>query len=394
MNVEKIIQNIKQKNEGFELNSEEKSFNKVVAELKDNPQYMQSRPTSYDRYDDLINAVNQKTIIPDEFPIPGRAKKVKKGIAKLINFSVKPRNDAQNEANSAFRNSINTLIAHNREQEIEIEELKARIQFLENYLTDNNTDNTDEIRVFQLVPSLRRGDGVGNDVWAIHNYLKNTRKVKTRIYYETCNGFFSSKDDARKIDELPKTRDNDIIILHIAIYWAFNEKIKEMKGRKIFVYHNITPSEFFLPYNQISANACQMGIDQVKSMKDIPVYCLADSEFNKNDLISYGYTCPIDVLPIIIPFEDYDKNPDQDTLERLADGMTNILFVGRICPNKKQEDIIRAFAYYKKYYNPDSRLILLGGYDDNDLYYRSLEKYIDELKLRTLSSQDTYHLTA
>ena len=127
-----------------------------------------------------------------------------------------------------------------------------------------------------------------------------------------------------------------------------------------------------------------MGIDQVKSMKDIPDYCLADSEFNKNDLISYGYKCPIDVLPIIIPFEDYDKNPNEDTLKRLDDGMTNILFVGRICPNKKQEDIIRAFSYYKKYYNPTSRLILLGGYDDNDLYYKSLVKYIDELKVENV----------
>ena len=90
------------------------------------------------------------------------------------------------------------------------------------------------------------------------------------------------------------------------------------------------------------------------------------------------------MLPIIIPFEDYDKNPNEDTLKRLDDGMTNILFVGRICPNKKQEDIIRAFSYYKKYYYPTSRLILLGGYDDNDLYYKSLVKYIDELKVENV----------
>ncbi len=381
MDTEKILADIKLKNEEFKLNDNEKSFDGIVAETRDDVQ-SDAGNIQFDRYESLLNNLNQKTVIPAELPIPGRAQVIKKGISKLINFSTTPRNAAQNEANIAIRDTMNELIAHNREQQREIEELKNRLDFLENYLSEN-LENTEEIRIFQLVPSLRRGDGVGNDVLAIHDFLKNTKKIKTRIFYESCGGNFS-KDDARSINELPVFRDSDIIILHIAIYWEFNKKIKDLRGRKIFVYHNITPSEFFAPYNKFSTDACQMGIDQVKSMKDIPVYCLADSEFNKNDLISYGYTCPIDVLPIIIPFEDYDKNPDQDTLERLADGMTNILFVGRICPNKKQEDIIRAFSYYKKYYNPNSRLILLGGYDDNDLYYRSLVKYIDELKVENV----------
>ena len=381
MNTEKIIADINRKNEEFKLNDNEKSFESIVAETRDDAQ-TKADDIRYDRYESLLNNLNTKTVIPAELPIPGRAQGIKKGISKLINFSVTPRNAAQNEANLAIRDTMNELVAHNREQQREIDELKARLSFLENYLSENIED-TDEIRIIQLVPSLRRGDGVGNDVLAIHNFLKNTKKIKTRIFYESCGGTFS-KDDARSINELPVLRDSDIIILHIAIYWTFNEKIKDLRGRKIFVYHNITPAEFFAPYNQISADACQMGIDQVKSMKDIPDYCLADSEFNKNDLISYGYKCPIDVLPIIIPFEDYDKNPNEDTLKRLDDGMTNILFVGRICPNKKQEDIIRAFSYYKKYYNPTSRLILLGGYDDNDLYYKSLVKYIDELKVENV----------
>ena len=381
MNTEKIIADINRKNEEFKLNDNEKSFESIVAETRDDAQ-TKADDIRYDRYESLLNNLNTKTVIPAELPIPGRAQGIKKGISKLINFSVTPRNAAQNEANLAIRDTMNELVAHNREQQREIDELKARLSFLENYLSENIED-TDEVRIFQLVPSLRRGDGVGNDVLAIHNFLKNTKKIKTRIFYESCGGTFS-KDDARSINELPVLRDSDIIILHIAIYWTFNEKIKDLRGRKIFVYHNITPAEFFAPYNKISADACQMGIDQVKSMKDIPDYCLADSEFNKNDLISYGYKCPIDVLPIIIPFEDYDKNPNEDTLKRLDDGMTNILFVGRICPNKKQEDIIRAFSYYKKFYNPSSRLILLGGYDDNDLYYKSLVKYIDELKVENV----------
>ena len=38
-------------------------------------------------------------------------------------------------------------------------------------------------------------------------------------------------------------------------------------------------------------------------------------------------------------------------------------------PNKKFEDVIKTFYFYKKYFNPDSRLILAGD-------YRGLERYL------------------
>jgi glycosyltransferase involved in cell wall biosynthesis len=48
-------------------------------------------------------------------------------------------------------------------------------------------------------------------------------------------------------------------------------------------------------------------------------------------------------------------------VERYADGWVNWLFVGRLAPNKRQEDIIRAFAYYHRHINPHSRLFLVGS---------------------------------
>jgi len=56
-----------------------------------------------------------------------------------------------------------------------------------------------------------------------------------------------------------------------------------------------------------------------------------------------GYKCPIDVLPIIIPMSDYDKAPDKSVVKKYLDDYVNILFTGRIAPNKKQENLISAF---------------------------------------------------
>jgi len=52
--------------------------------------------------------------------------------------------------------------------------------------------------------------------------------------------------------------------------------------------------------------------------------------------------------------------------------------VGRIAPNKRQENVIRAFYQYRKL-NPDSRLILVGSYLGMENYYQRLVKYAKAL---------------
>ncbi len=42
------------------------------------------------------------------------------------------------------------------------------------------------------------------------------------------------------------------------------------------------------------------------------------------------------------------------------DGCTNVLFVGRVVPNKRIEDVLRVFTAYQRLYNPRSRLIIAG----------------------------------
>ena len=59
----------------------------------------------------------------------------------------------------------------------------------------------------------------------------------------------------------------------------------------------------------------------------------------------------------------------------------NILFTGRIAPNKKHEDVIRSFYYYKKYFNQNARLIFVGNYNGFEPYYNRLCKYVSKLHL-------------
>lgn len=237
------------------------------------------------------------------------------------------------------------------------------------------------MKVYQLVPTLSYGDAVGNDTLALKDALIKLG-YKTEIFSEGIDARLP-KDTAKLFRDMPKLSPEDVVIYHFAIGTDLNYKFAELKCRKIMIYHNVTPPHFFAPYNKKSTELCERGLRDAKALADKVDYVLAASAFNKSDLIEMGYKCPIDVLPILIPFDDYKKEPDQEVIKKYSDGYVNILFTGRCAPNKKIEDVIKSFHYYKKYYNPKSRLILVGSFDKNDPYYQKLVTFI-----RTLGTED------
>lgn len=234
------------------------------------------------------------------------------------------------------------------------------------------------MKVIQVLPCLNYGDAIGNDTLALHNALKKNG-------YHSC--IFAEVYDQRipkgiadTMNHWKEPSNDDVIIYHLSVGWEYIDKIRSAKCRKIAIYHNITPSNYFKSYDLNAFTFCMTGLDEVKELKNDFDYVLADSAFNKQDLISYGYQCKIDVLPILIAFDDYKKQPSKSRMKQLSEIKgAKVLFLGRIVPNKKIEDVIHAFALYRKYYDPEAVLNLVGMYNRNDVYYRQLKEYINRI---------------
>lgn len=235
------------------------------------------------------------------------------------------------------------------------------------------------MKIIQLLPTLAFGDAVGNDTLALMQVIEEMG-YETGIYAESIDQRLKDKR-IKPAYKIPYLKPEDILIYHMSIGSQLTYEIENYHCKKMMIYHNVTPAEFPAPYNPVTAEACREGIEQVKYLSDKFDYCLADSEFNKQELIRMGYTCKIDVLPILIPFDDYKKTPSKKVLRRFKDDYVNILFTGRIAANKKQEDVIKTFYYYKKYINPKSRLFLVGSYYGMENYYHSLKAYVERLEL-------------
>ena len=234
------------------------------------------------------------------------------------------------------------------------------------------------MRVVQLLPTLAFGDAIGNDTLALKKLLKK-RGFDTAIYAENIDQRLPD-GTAESYDSFPALADDDVILYHASTGTQLNIDLPKLGGKKVMIYHNVTPPSFFHEFNPDVEHVQEYAYEGIQFLSDKVDYCVADSEYNRGDLIKMGYKCPIDVCPIVIPYSDYDTKPDQLVMERMrADGFKNILFVGRIVPNKKQEDVIRAFCRYHNLYEKNSRLILIGSAGGMESYYDALKAYIRNL---------------
>ncbi len=234
------------------------------------------------------------------------------------------------------------------------------------------------MKIIQLMPTVSFGDAVSNDARAIS-------KVMTEMGYK--NAIYAENVDPRikdpfiyKMSKLKKINDDDIVIFNHSTGTKLCYELPKLPGKKMMIYHNITPAHFFSGYSQIASELTRYGYEGTRFLADKIDYVMGVSEYNISQLKAMGYNCPSYVRPILIPFEDYRKEPDGDVIARYSgDGYVNIVFVGRIAPNKKHEDLIAAFAYYKKNINPKSRLILVGSERGMERYKKCLMNYVSAL---------------
>ena len=233
------------------------------------------------------------------------------------------------------------------------------------------------MKIINMIPILAFGDAVGNDTIAVHKSLKKAGydSVIAAEYVDERLG----SNIAVSTRDLSFITPSDIVIYHLSTGHELNKRFGDLNCRKIIKYHNITPPEFFFGYDKEALNSCITGYKEAGGLSNKPEFAFADSEYNKSELVRMGYRCEIEVLPILIPFEDYEKEPDGAVMKAIDDGYTNIIFTGRVVPNKRQEDVIAAFYYYQKYYNPKSRLVLVGNSGLVSTYHDSLKEYVKAL---------------
>jgi len=151
-----------------------------------------------------------------------------------------------------------------------------------------------------------------------------------------------------------------------------------LPDRMMLVYHNITPPEYFAGVHRELAKLCFRGRRELRAYASRCELAAGDSEFNRQELEAFGFPDTA-VLPVVPDFSHLDVTPNRLMAGQFDDGWRNILFVGRIIPHKRVEDVIRIFHAYKTECNPRSRLLIVGSYGGFDKYLASLQHLVADL---------------
>ncbi|SKA76613.1 Glycosyltransferase involved in cell wall bisynthesis [Caloramator quimbayensis] len=233
------------------------------------------------------------------------------------------------------------------------------------------------MNVHQAMDAIDYGDAVSNSVINLKELLEEAgynSLIYSKWFHQKVHKYYNPIE---KLD----VKNNDIVFYHFSGKSDIFNQIIKLRSKKILVYHNITPPHFFKNNKQFF-NLCQMGLNQLKENINRFDGAIADSEYNKLDLIDLGMDeKKIDVIPIVFNFDLISLDKTNKVLfSNYADSRyINFLYVGRIAPNKKIEDVITIFEYYYKNINRNSRLFLVGNFDNYLDYYNELKKYIDLL---------------
>ena len=233
------------------------------------------------------------------------------------------------------------------------------------------------IQINQILPSISYGDAISNHAIEIKKNLKSWG-YESEIYAQHIHQ--KLKNDAKLYTEYKNSSCDNILLFHYSIGSEITVFVRSLPDKKVLIYHNITPHSYFHGINDTLVKLLKDGRSKLESFSDEVVLALGDSEYNREELEGLGFK-NTGVFPIIIDFEKYTQKPTQKILDKFNDDRHNIIFVGRISPNKKQEDIIKMFYFYKKYIDLEARLFLVGSYEGMEKYYEQLRLLVNKLDL-------------
>ena len=228
--------------------------------------------------------------------------------------------------------------------------------------------------IHQVLPDMTYGDAISSHAIAMKDYLRSLG-YKSDIFIIRCYDKRVARE--AKVFETDSISRKAGLLYHHSIGSELTPYAIEHPGPKCLIYHNITPAEFFIPYRPDFVASLEQGRSDLKKLFHHFPLSVGDSAFNVSELQAYGFKMP-GILPIAVDPDKWNSSPNSGLMANLQDGKANLLFVGRIAPNKRQDHLVNAFAHYLTM-DPNARLIIVGERTTGDPYYahvaNAIEKY-------------------
>ena len=174
-------------------------------------------------------------------------------------------------------------------------------------------------------------------------------------------------------------RPQDILIHHFSIGSRASRVAYALPGKMVIIYHNITPPQYFLGVHPLLVHLCYLGTPRadrvshsaVRSRSATPSSTARNWKRRASRTPTCCRSCRVSRI--------WNRRRTRLIAGAFDDEWTNILFVGRVIPNKKIDDLVRFFHAYKTRHNPHSRLLIVGSQGGFESYYAMVQGLIAKL---------------
>ncbi len=214
--------------------------------------------------------------------------------------------------------------------------------------------------VHQFVPALLPRDATGDHTRALRDAFRSAG-WESDIYVEAAHD--ELLDEAIYFEEYPaRSRPGDVLLYQLGTSSPVADFLLGRNEPLVLDYHNVTPESFYEGWEAHTAAKVALAREQVAALAPHAVLGIADSGFNARELAALGCRST-EVIPILVDLDAGGNRADERERSRLATrhgSATVLLFVGRISPNKAQQHLVEALWMYRRLYDPDARLHLVG----------------------------------
>ena len=230
-----------------------------------------------------------------------------------------------------------------------------------------------------VVKELRDHDAVGYFCWETWALLR-ANGIQARLYVGRCDDKF--RPFVRNVHELLDEPD----LRHMRLFYQFSimdaalEWLRLLHCPKVAYFHGITDPANLRVFDGELARACKDGMRQIPLLASFD-RVLVNSVFSRDVLMAElpASSPQPAVLPPVATVRSVWNSLEADCtmLARFRYDSPLILYVGRVFPNKRVEELLAVFASYVLL-EPSARLVLVGS--SHTSYQRYLEYRMSLMK--------------
>ncbi len=237
------------------------------------------------------------------------------------------------------------------------------------------------VAVHQFIPALNPHDATGTHTLKLRDALR-AAGWRSEIFAEAVHDDLAS--EACKLWMYPEhAAEGDVAIYQFTTSSAVAGYLAEHGLPLILDFHDFTGPELFAGWEPRSVQRAARAAEELALLAPQAVLGMAKSSVSERELRRAGCRRTV-VVPVLADYGRVAASPDPRVAAELAalgsGGGADILFVGRIVPSKAQHELVKALWAYRRLYDAQARLHLVGGTSSFE-YTKALQGFVHDLGL-------------